>query len=128
MGQVGLEPRSPDHQCEISELHFGERRPCEEFGSSLQRQILHVDMQHGKEFGPTLQKEILSLCMQHDPKRLQDVCKTHYDRTKLAFGVTDQKAVAATNLFFFKVLGTNEVTQGAIIETSRIYRCEIDHF
>ena len=128
IGQVGLEPRSPDHQCEISELHFGERRPCEEFGSSLQRQILHVDMQHGKEFGPTLQKEILSLSMQHDPKRLQDVCKTHYDRTKLAFGVTDQKAVAATNLFFFKVLGTNEVTQGAIIETSRIYHCEIGHF
>ena len=107
---VALGSASPDLQCEISELHYGERRQCE-------------------EFGPSLQREILSLEMQHDPKRLQSVCQTHYDREKqfnssLACGVTDQKAVAATNLFFFKILGTNDTTQGAFLETSRIYCCE----
>ena len=92
-------PASPDHQCEISEPLYGERRLCEEFGPSLQREILSVEMQH-------------------DPQRLQLVCKNHYIREKqytslLACGVTDEDNIAATNLFFFTVLGTNEITEGA---------------
>ena len=92
-------PASPDHQCETSEPLYGERRLCE-------------------EFGPSLQKEILSVEMQHDPERLQLVCKNHYIREKqyislIHCGVTEEDNIAATNLFFFTVLGTNEITKGA---------------
>ena len=92
---------SPDHQCEMSEPLYGERRLCEEFGPSLQREILYVEMQH-------------------DPERLQLVCKNHYIREKQYISLlncrgTDEEAVAATNLFFFTVLGTNEISKGAFI-------------